>query len=99
MATFLRRGTRTALEAARSGRADWRPWVWRVLLPGMGNVGEGELRLAAEAESRGFESGVPDMRNDVEVNRVVVVGVPWLWCIAGCLAWWVLVAWAVERLV
>jgi hypothetical protein len=38
------------------------------------------------------------MRHEVEVNQVVV-GVPWLWCIAGCLAWWVLVAWAVERLV
>lgn len=48
--------------------------------------------------SRGSESGVPDMRHEVEVNQVVV-GVPWLWCIAGCLAWWVLVAWAVERLV
>lgn len=38
------------------------------------------------------------MRHEVEVNQVVV-GVPWLWCIAGCLAWWMLVAWAVERLV
>ncbi len=64
----------------------------------MGDVGEGELRLAAEAESRGSESGVPDVRHEVEVNQVVV-GVSWLWCIAGCLAWWVLVAWAVERLV
>ena len=27
------------------------------------------------------------------------VGAAWLWCIAGCFAWWVLVAWAIERVV
>jgi hypothetical protein len=29
----------------------------------------------------------------------VTVGVVWLWCIAGSLAWWVLTAWAVGRFV
>ena len=27
------------------------------------------------------------------------VGAAWLWCIAGCCAWWALVAWAIERVV
>jgi hypothetical protein len=40
----------------------------------------------------------PYVRYEAEGNEVTV-GVAWLWCIVGCLAWWVLVAWAVERVV
>ena len=41
------------------------------------------------------------MRQEVDGNEgyEFTVGVVWLWCIAGCFAWWVLVAWAVERVV
>ena len=38
------------------------------------------------------------MRHEAAGNEVTV-GVAWLWCVAGCLAWWVSVAWAVERVV
>ena len=44
------------------------------------------------------ENGVPHVRHEVAGNEVTM-GVAWLWCIAGCLGWWVLVAWAVERVV
>ena len=54
--------------------------------------------MAAEAESRSLENGAPPVRHQAE-DYEVVVGVAWLWCIAGCLAWWVLVAWSVERFV
>ncbi len=41
------------------------------------------------------------MRDEAEGNEgnEVTFAVAWLWCIAGSLAWWVLVAWAVERFV
>ena len=41
------------------------------------------------------------MRNEAEGNEgnEVTVPVAWLWCIAGSLACWVLVAWAIERVV
>ena len=41
------------------------------------------------------------MRNEAEGNEGNEVTVPlaWLWCIAGSLACWVLVAWAIERVV
>ena len=54
--------------------------------------------MAAEAESRSPRTGVPHVRHEVAGNEVTM-GVAWLWCIAGCLGWWVLVAWAVERVV
>jgi hypothetical protein len=38
------------------------------------------------------------VRHEAEGDEVTV-GVAWLWCVAGCLAWWVLVTWAVERVV
>ena len=40
----------------------------------------------------------PHVRHGVDGNEMAV-GAAWLWCVAGCLAWWVLVAWAVERAV
>ena len=57
--------------------------------------------MAAEAEASSSESGVPHVRNEAEGNEgnEVTVPVAWLWCIAGCLACWVLVAWAIERVV
>jgi hypothetical protein len=55
--------------------------------------------LAAEAKFRSSETGVPQVRHEVAGSEVTV-GVVWLccmWllCIAGCLACWGLVAWAV----
>ena len=57
--------------------------------------------MAAEAEASSSESGVAHVRDEAEGNEgnEVTVPVAWLWCIAGSLAWWVLVAWAVERFV
>ena len=54
--------------------------------------------MAAEAEASSSESGVAHVRDEAEGNEVTFA-VAWLWCIAGSLAWWVLVAWAVERFV
>ena len=38
------------------------------------------------------------MRHEAAGNEITV-GAAWLWCMAGCLAWWVLAAWAVARFV
>ncbi len=43
-------------------------------------------------------NGALDLRHEAAGNEVTV-GVAWLWCTTGCLAAWMLVAWAVERLV
>ncbi len=44
------------------------------------------------------ENGAVDLRHEA-VGNEVTVGAAWLWCITGCLAGWMLVAWAVDRLV
>lgn len=79
----------------------WPRRVSPALPSGTQDAGEGELRLAAEAEASSSESGVPHVRNEAEGNEgnEVTVPVAWLWCIAGSLACWVLVAWAIERVV
>ena len=45
-----------------------------------------------------FEKRSPHVRHEVDGNEMAI-GAAWLWCVAACLAWWVLVAWAVERVV
>lgn len=45
-----------------------------------------------------FRERSPHVRHEVDGNEMAV-GAAWMWCVAGCLAWWVLVAWAVERVV
>ena len=58
----------------------------------------GKVRSAAEAESRNPKTEFLKVRDEVQGNEVTA-GVAWLWCIAGSLASWVLVAWAVELVV
>jgi len=58
----------------------------------------GKVRSAEEAESRNPKTEFLKVRDEVQGNEVTA-GVAWLWCIAGSLASWVLVAWAVELVV
>jgi hypothetical protein len=60
--------------------------------------GEGETPFSRRSGVSKSENGVPHVRDEVQGNEVTV-GVAWLWCGAGCLAWWVLVCWAVEWVV
>lgn len=71
---------------------------FRPSFPRVPDADEGETPSSRRSGVSKSAIGVPHVRDEAEGNEVTV-GVAWLWCVAGCLAWWVLVTWAVERVV
>jgi hypothetical protein len=62
------------------------------------NADEGEFRFGRRSGVSKSENGVLHLRHEAAGNEVTV-GAAWLWCIAGSLAGWMLVAWTVEQFV
>ena len=84
--------TATWSPAGRVGPCGFRRSLTRV------EVWRGDPVFWPQRRSLKTSRAEPQVRSEVE-GYEVTVGVAWLWCIAGGLTWWSLVAWAVQRVV